>query len=224
MKTLRCVRPFVPIVFILLWLVFIGNNSVHAQAIDRSVTKTGPTVATNNTPFTYTVTLVLPAGINPAFVLTDTLSVGGVAGGIISWEIFECPVPPCPPNPTGDIPNLSESPITGTIPVSGSQPIQINFLDQGGIVSSAVPISYVILLRATPHFNPNGVITNTITLPPDSNPLNDSASTRTEIGQPPLPPASAVPILRDWGMVIMIMFFGGIAVYFMRRNKKRLNH
>lgn len=218
MKRGRGVPLLLQVVLILLCLTFLGQALVYAQGQDRSISKTGPATATNHVPFDYTLVLTLPPGLNTGFVFTETLTVGG-SGGTISYEVLECPFSPCPPNPIGDISELSESPITGTIPVGNAQPIMFAFLNGNGVITSTITTTHVVLVRVTPNFSTGGVITNTVTLPPDSNPSNNSAGVVTNIGQPmPVSPVSA-PALRDWGMLIMVVMFGGTAFYFMRRRK-----
>ena len=199
---------------IFLCLIFLDRALVYAQVPDRAISKTGPATATNNVPFDYTITLTIPPFAGIPFVFTDTLAVGG-PGGTIGYELLECPLPPCPPNPTGDIPILSESPITGTLPVGGTQAIQFTV---SGAMTTTLTTTYLVLMRVTPNFTAGGVITNTVTLPPDSNPSNDSAVVVTQVGQL-LSETAAIPTLRDWGMVIMVVLFGGTALYFMKRRK-----
>ncbi len=214
MKRGRRVPHLLQVVLIFLCLTFLDRALVYAQAQDRAISKTGPTTAANNVPFDYTILLTRPPGISIPFVFTDTLAVGG-SGGTIGYELLECPLPPCPPNPIGDIPILSESPISGTLPVGGTQAIQFTF---SSAMTTTLTTTYVVLMRVTPNFSAGGVITNTVTLPPDSNPSNNSAVVVTQVGQL-LSKTAAIPTLRDWGMVIMVVLFGGTALYFMKRRK-----
>ena len=218
MRRRRRLLRFLEVVLILLCLTFFDRALVYAQGLDRSISKTGPTTATNNAPFDYTIVLTLLPGFHPGFVFTDTLAVGG-SGGTIGYEVFECPLPPCPPNPPGDIPIISESPITGTIPVGSWQSLDFTFAPN---ITETITVTttYVVLVRVTPNFSPDGVITNTVTLPPDSNPSNNTAEVVTRIGQQlPVPPSVALPTLTEWGMLVMVVIFGGTAFYFMRRRQ-----
>ncbi len=216
MKRGRKVALFLQVILILLCLSFLDRALVCAQVQDRAISKTGPTTATNNVPFDYTITLTLPPFYRSPFVFTDTLAVGG-PGGTIGYEVLECPLPPCPPNPTGDIPSLSSSPVTGTMSVGSTQPIQFSF---SGIVTTSLTTTYVVLMRVTPNFPAGGTITNTVTLPPDSNPSNNSAVVVTSIaGQLPVLPSASVPTLTEWGMLVMVVIFGGTTFYFVRRRQ-----
>jgi hypothetical protein len=215
MRRGRKVLFFLEVVLIL--CLVLDGTPVRAQGLDRSITTMGPATAVNQVPITYTITLTLPPGAYPGFVYTDALAVGG-SGGTIGFEVFECPFSPCPPNPTGDIPGLSANPYTMTIPVGIGQAIPITFT----VVTTTLTLTdtRVVLVRVTPNFTPDGVITSTVTLPPDSNPSNNSSQVGTRVGQPlPVPPSINVPTLRDWGMLAMVLIFGGTAFYFMRKRK-----
>jgi|GEM_PF-7103910 hypothetical protein len=190
-------------------LMFSLPLSSSANGIDRGVTMAGPNEAASQTPITYTINLTLPPATHPGFVFTDTLPGG------IHFEIFECPNPPCPPNPLGDIPEASATPMTGTVPIN--QPYSALFaMWPNGVITDTLTRTYTFLIRAVPFLSMPAVITNTVTLPSDSNPANNSAMVVTRLRQP-VP--TVVPALRDWGMIVMICVLGVSAVHFLRRKK-----
>ena len=186
------------LLFVFLFLTFSISPVILAQGVDLSVTNTSnPNPATIGNPLTYTITISIPSPGVAGVVITDTLPSGLSSFTVLPSLPFNC------------------SPITGTVPITYTQMILCSF----GNISPTIQGSFPIRIVAIPGVT--GVITNTVTVgsstPPDPNPSNNSAITATWVGFPF--EVSKVPALRDWGMVMMILIFGGTSIYFLRKKR-----
>jgi uncharacterized repeat protein (TIGR01451 family) len=186
------------LLFVFLFLTFSISPVILAQGVDLSVTKTSnPNPATIGNPLTYTITVSIPSPGAAGAVITDTLPSGLSSFIVLPSLPFYC------------------SPITGTVPITYTQMILCSL----GNISSTITGTFPIRIVAIPGVT--GVITNTVTVgsstPPDPNPSNNSASAAIMVRFPF--EVSKVPTLRDWGMVIMILIFGGASIYLLRKKR-----
>lgn len=184
--------------FVFLFLTFSISPVILAQGVDLSVIKTSnPNPATIGNPITYTITISIPSPGVAGAVVTDTLPSGLSSFIVLPSLPFNC------------------SPITGTVPITYTQMILCSLGNISSTITGTFPIRIVAIPAVT------GVITNTVTVgssnPPDPNPSNNSAITATRVGVPS--EVNKVPTLRDWGMVIMILIFGGTSLYFLRKKR-----